>query len=110
MIVSMIAVVLSVTALPRGTSTSVAIRAEGTDHLYEIDADRDLTFIGPLGTTSIEIRDRMVRVVSDPGPQQICVNQGWIQSPGQWLICLPNRVFVQINGELDPGSVDATVF
>lgn len=48
---------------------------------------------GPLGTTRIEIRDGRVRVLSDPGPRQLCVRQGWLD-PGESAYCLPNRVSV----------------
>lgn len=48
---------------------------------------------GPLGVTRIEIRDGRVRVLSDPGPRQLCVRQGWLD-PGESALCLPNRVSV----------------
>lgn len=48
---------------------------------------------GPLGTTRVEIRDGRVRVLSDPGPRQLCVRQGWLD-PGESALCLPNRVSV----------------
>lgn len=48
---------------------------------------------GPLGTTRVEIRDGRVRVLSDPGPRQLCVRQGWLD-PGESALCLPNRVAV----------------
>ncbi len=48
---------------------------------------------GPLGTTRVEIRDGRVRVMSDPGPRQLCVRQGWLD-PGESALCLPNRVAV----------------
>lgn len=53
---------------------------------------------GPLGETIIEIKSGKVRVLSDPGPQQLCVLQGWISRAGDSLICLPNRVVIQIPG------------
>lgn len=48
---------------------------------------------GPLGTTRVEIRDGRVRVLSDPGPHQLCVRQGWL-APGESALCLPNQVSV----------------
>lgn len=48
---------------------------------------------GPLGTTRVEIRDGRVRVLSDPGPRQLCVRQGWLD-PGESALCLPNQVSV----------------
>lgn len=56
--------------------------------------DRSIAVPGPLGITQVEIRAGRVRVAADPGPQQICVRQGWL-SPGQTALCLPNRVSVE---------------
>ncbi len=56
--------------------------------------DRLIAVPGPLGQTQVEIRGGQVRVAADPGVQQICVKQGWLQ-PGQVAICLPNRVSVE---------------
>ncbi len=56
--------------------------------------NRRIQVHGPLGTSTIEIRDGRVRVASDPSPRQLCVQQGWIP-PGGAAVCLPNRVSVE---------------
>lgn len=53
---------------------------------------------GPLGETVVQVKEGKVRVLSDPGPQQLCVRQGWISRAGDMLVCLPNRVTVHIPG------------
>lgn len=60
--------------------------------------DREITIIGPAGETVIQVHAGRVRVVESPGPQQVCVRQGWIQKPGEALICVPNRVTIEIPG------------
>ena len=60
--------------------------------------DRDIAVSGPLGPTHIEVRGRRARVVSDPGPRQLCVHEGWISRSGQAAICLPNQVSLEIVG------------
>jgi len=53
---------------------------------------------GPLG----------VRVKESDCVKQICRHQGWIRSPGQVIICIPNRVTVRIVKKKVPsGDVDA---
>ncbi len=64
----------------------------------ELHKDRKLTIQGPLGETVLEVQQGRLRVLRSPGPQQICVRQGWIQKPGEALICLPNRISVEIPG------------
>ena len=53
---------------------------------------------GPLGKTLIAIEPGRARIVSDPGPRQYCVRQGWLMRPGEIAICAPNRVSLQITG------------
>lgn len=93
-----------------GAGTQVGIRAGDTDHRYPLDQDRTLEFDGPLGTTRVHISDGGVEVLSDPGPQQICVRQGRISEPSQWLACLPNEVFIRIYGETDSAPVDGQTY
>lgn len=93
-----------------GDSAFVAIEAEGKSLLYSLDEDRILEFDGPLGRTIVIIEDRQVRVTEDPGPLQICVRDGWIDRAGEWLICLPNQVFIRIEGNQEDSEIDATVF
>lgn len=51
---------------------------------------------GVNGLTVIEIRDQKVRVISSTCPDKLCIHSGWIDRPGQMLVCLPNRVVVKI--------------
>lgn len=64
----------------------------------QLSHDQLVTVNGPLGQTRIQIAQHRVRVVSDPGPRQICVQQGWVSRAGQAAICLPNQVSVEIIG------------
>ena len=64
-----------------------------------LDHDRHLVVVGRLGETEIEVQDGRVRVVRSPGPYKLCLKRGWISRPGEILICLPNRVTVEIPGE-----------
>jgi hypothetical protein len=93
-----------------GQGSQVKIKAEDTQYRYPLDAQRTLTFDGPIGETTVRIAEGNVEVLSDPGPQQICVRQGRISQAGQWLACLPNEVFIRIEGETAEGRVDAQVY
>jgi hypothetical protein len=96
-------------AASQGEPELVAIQSNEGEFLYPLDADRELVLSGPLGTTRIEIAGRRVRVAEDPGPQQICVRQGWIASSGEWLACLPSRIFIEITGARDD-AVDGQTY
>ncbi len=64
----------------------------------DLRARRQLEVPGPLGQTLIAIEPGRARVLSDPGPRQYCVRQGWLIRPGEIAICAPNRVSLQITG------------
>lgn len=59
---------------------------------------RTLDIAGPLGRTRIEVAPGRARVVSDPGPRQYCVKQGWLDRPNAIAICAPNQVSLALVG------------
>jgi hypothetical protein len=67
--------------------------------IYPLDAETTVRVPGPLGETVVEIADGAVRVISSPCPEKICIKTGRISKPGQWIACLPNRVFISIRGK-----------
>ena len=60
--------------------------------------DQTIPVLGPLGTSTIAIRNHRARVEADPSPRQYCVKQGWLSRSGEAAICLPNQVSVEISG------------
>ena len=82
-----------------GAAERAVIRQEGKV-FAEIDlrSKKTLEVSGPLGITRIAIEPGRARVISDPGPRQYCVRQGWLMRPGEITICAPNRVSIQITG------------
>jgi len=45
---------------------------------------------------AVEVSDGRVRVLRADCPDQVCVRTGWIRYGGQSVVCLPNRVAVEI--------------
>lgn len=64
----------------------------------DLSIDRRLSVAGAIGSTEIEVRNGRARVVSDPGPRQYCVRQGWLSRPGEVAVCAPNHVTLRILG------------
>lgn len=76
---------------------SVYITAEGTEYtVVPLNEDRTINVPGPLGKTTVEIKGGRVRVLDSPCPNKTCVSQGWIERPGETIICLPNRVSITV--------------
>lgn len=88
--------ILSITG--SGAVAKVEIIAENQKFLYFLQEDKVLVFQGPVGETHVTISNQQVQVTDSPGRQKICVNAGAISQNGQWLACLPNKVFLRIIG------------
>lgn len=68
---------------------------------FPLAAPRRFAVQGPLGDTVIEVAPGRARVLSDPGPRQYCVQQGWLTRPNAIAICAPNHVSLSLSGR-DP--------
>jgi len=77
----------------------VIIRSGGKI-LRELPLSRDLELEvpGPLGYSTITIRNHQARITSDPSPRQYCVRQGWLKQAGEVAICLPNQISLELTG------------
>jgi hypothetical protein len=95
---------------PGKVQADVAIKGRDGEWIYPLSIDRDVSVAGPLGDTRIEIRGKSARIVDSPCPNKTCIASGAIAKPGQWLACLPNRVFVRIEGGNPNAGVDASVY
>ncbi|QQO11298.1 NusG domain II-containing protein [Breznakiella homolactica] len=90
--------------------TQVVIESSGRSWVFPLDAEEKVQVPGSLGTTVVEIHNGTVRVLSSPCDNQTCVAAGEIHSHGQWVACLPNGVFVLIEGTGDDGQLDGATW
>lgn len=51
------------------------------------------------GYNKIEIGDGRVRVIEADCPDKLDVKQGWISGPGEVIVCLPNRMVIEIKSQ-----------
>ena len=102
-LVLMLGVALCAYLLPllwRGGTAEKAVVKSNGEIVAEIslNAARRFEVAGPLGTTVIEVQPGRARVLSDPGPRQYCVHQGWLTRANAIAICAPNRVSLALVG------------
>ena len=50
------------------------------------------------GRMKIETRKGSVRVLESSCPHKLCVNMGWIKNKRQAIVCVPNKVLIEIKG------------
>lgn len=81
----------------------LVVRSQGEVRVRaSLEQNADYSVRGILGQSRIEVRQGRVRVVSDPGPRQICVKQGWVSRAGEAALCLANQVSVEIGSAARP--------
>ena len=87
----------------------VSIKVDGEEiqrvNLTE-DTEETIEVTTRYGRNVIEIKDMTARSIEADCPDQLDVLQGAISEPGEMIVCLPNRLLVEIidvesNSELD---------
>lgn len=72
------------------------------------------------GIAYLEVKDGRARILpmdDDVCPLKVCSRRGWIQGPGEVIVCVPNKMVVYIKAERrfstreeDNANVDAVAF
>jgi hypothetical protein len=81
------------------------------ESLYSMAETRDVVIEGPAGKSIIHIEGGRAAFTYGDCQDQLCVHMGDIQGSGEWAACLPNQVFITIEGgPEDEEGVDAGVY
>jgi hypothetical protein len=70
-------------------------------YLLSLSEDCDLTVSGPVGITSIRIRDGALWITGAPCPHKDCQRMGKISRAGEIIVCIPNKIFIAVEGNQD---------
>lgn len=73
---------------------------------YQLDKNKEINIEGNLGESTIKIQDGFVSFENSPCPNKLCVLSSAISKNGEWIACLPNGVFVRIEGEDENTELD----
>ncbi|GHU24955.1 hypothetical protein FACS1894172_13590 [Spirochaetia bacterium] len=87
----------------------VVIRGQSRDWIFPLDTEEKLHVSGPIGDTVVVIRNGNAQILESPCTNQSCVAAGTIHRAGQWVACMPNDVFISIEGARDE-TLDATAW
>lgn len=94
----------------RGEPSEVFIETDTGQFIYPLAEARVIDVAGPLGDTVVVIEDEHVHVESSPCRDKICIAMGHVSLSGDWIACLPNRVFIRIQGSEEERRVDGQTF
>ena len=68
--------------------------------MYPLQEEEKNVFVDTnLGGCNVQFKDSMVRVTTSNSPLKIAVKQGFIKSPGEVIIGIPDRLVIKIVGD-----------
>ena len=103
------AVALAV-VLSSDDGSTVVIRRNGeVIQTLSLSADRRLVLADDSGSNTLVIENGQAWMEEADCPDGLCMKTGRISRTGQSIICLPHRLSVEIEGDIDPSDVDVIV-
>ena len=79
--------------------------------VYPLDEDREIEVRGPLGISRIRIKNGQALFLDSPCDNRVCVQSFPLSRNGDWAACLPNQIFIHVEGADDSdSSFDAVGF
>jgi len=107
-LITALTVITGLKAYGRGAnSLNVVVRGPDKTWIFPLEAEERVSVAGSIGETLVEIRNGRAAIVSSPCNGQTCVAAGEINKNGQWAACLPNRVFILVEGAAETDAIDA---
>jgi len=87
-----------------GATDKIVVIYKDDDIIWTLPMQKDrIIQLEPFGVSMVvEIRDQKVRVLSSSCQQQICVRKGWTGQVHNPIICIPNKITIDVTGA-DPG-------
>ena len=83
---------------PQDTKVRLIISAGKKEWVYPLDSDRELGIQGVLGVSRIRIKNGQAEFLESPCSNQVCVHTPPLRRNGDWAACLPNQVFIYVEG------------
>lgn len=85
----------------KSTGDTVYVTVDGKYYAeYPLDQDTDIIIPGAKGMNNhLVIKNGTADIVSADCPDRLCVKQKAISLDGETLVCLPNKVVVEIRSE-----------
>ncbi len=92
-----------------GDGAEAVIRCGDETHTVSLSTDREFT-LEICGDTVFEISDGRIRIKNALCPDKHCEKTGFISSPSESIICVPEKIIITINSSSsDEDKTDASV-
>jgi len=82
-----------------GQGETVSVYSDGRlMYRLSLSKNTEIHVQGILGVSKIRIENRQVYIFNAPCPHKICMTMGKVSRAGQVLVCIPNKLYVRIDG------------
>ena len=96
--------------LPWARVAEASIFRDGELLFQHLRLDKDQEVVLLNGHMMVEVKDGRLRVKESDCPRRICLHTGWIQHPGETIVCVPNKMVIEIEASGSSPRVDAVVY
>jgi hypothetical protein len=76
----------------------------------EVKLDKNQEIVLLNGHMVVEVKDGRIRVKESDCPRRICLRTGWIQHPGETIVCVPYKMVIEVGASGSSPRVDAVVY
>ena len=88
----------------KNENLSLIINSEEGEYIYPLSENASYSAQGTLGVSKIVVENGEAYFEDSPCPNKTCVDSGKISHSGEWAACLPNNVFIRVEGSAKNGS------
>ncbi len=76
--------------------SKIALVYQDNTLLKQLDLKEDKVIPLLNGRVEVEVRKGKIRILKTDCAQGLCRHQGWLGQSGQAIICVPNKLFIEI--------------
>jgi len=92
----------------KGRTATTAVVFKDGQPVAKLNLMQNRVFTLPSKEMEIEVNEGRVRVASSTCPKQVCVHTGWVKEPGEVIVCVPNKILIEVQSPKAP-LLDAVV-
>lgn len=71
----------------------------------DLSKNEEYTVKGYNGEVKIKVKDKKIKVIEEKSPKHLCSKQGYISKSYETIICLPNKIVIEIEDQIDIDTV-----
>lgn len=77
-------------------AVAVVHDGDGNEEVFPLGSDTTSTVTSSYGTNTVVVEGGAVRVTEADCPNHDCIEQGSISAPGEQIVCLPHKLWIEV--------------